>query len=106
MEADHVAVAHRDSERLDRELDTQLEADGGGVDLVDEQLDRGTVGGGDAVGCKLDDLRAARRRERAFGGCGQGGMFAPACSDQAGQVDIEEPVGNGGDLAAGCSPPA
>src|SRR6266508_185474 len=42
--------------------------------------------------------------EGALGGRAQVGIFAPSGNDQATEVEVEQPVGDGGDLVVGCVP--
>src|SRR6266508_1650609 len=59
------------------------------------------VGRADAVGRQVHHLRAAGIGDGAVGSRGQGGVLAPARHREVAQVQIEQLVGDGGDLAAG-----
>ena len=69
--------------------------------VVDEQLDKGMVGRADAVGGQLDHLGAAGVGGGALGGGGQLALLAPAGDHQVAEVEVEQPVGDDGDLVAG-----
>jgi len=97
----NMAVADRGGKRPHQELHLQLEAHGGHVHVVDQQLNVGTVDRGDAVGRQVHHLRAAGIGLGAVGGRSQGGVLAPARNCEVAQVKVEYLLGDGGDLAAG-----